>query len=203
MSTLTPEEHTKIAEFLDGFYLTNGVGSEEAACSVAAINLALTGQLTDEIPSCMSRIVGLWIIGIQDAMPEDLRNAPEWRTLLPLAAGTGRDHEPERMRVIMDWLWDVVLPQVQSYADGNGFGDSWRRMCEVRTSAAAFAAGKAAAEAPAVALADAAIDRFGFASVAANDTAEAVIWAAKAVARWEFWTAVNPAAVLAKMVEDY
>ena len=45
----------------------------------------------------MSRTIEEWIITIQDALPKNLRNAPEWRQLLPLAVGTGRSREPQRL----------------------------------------------------------------------------------------------------------
>jgi hypothetical protein len=70
--------------------LPSGLGTEESACSIAAINLALTGELTDDIPDCMSEVIGRWIIPTQDAMPAELRNSPRWKSLLPLAAGTGQ-----------------------------------------------------------------------------------------------------------------
>lgn len=134
MSTITHDQEQTIRDWLTAHpILTVGVGTEDRACSVAAINLALTGELTDEVPDCMSRVIGQWIIGIQDRMPYDIRNSDAWRDLLPLAAGTGRDHEPERIALIMGWMWDTVLPIAQSAATTFGFGDAWRRMCVERT----------------------------------------------------------------------
>lgn len=88
------ETQTKIAELLKNCHPTSGLGqNEHEACSIVAINLALTGKLTDEIPDCMSPVIGNWIIRIQDAMPEEMRNSEEWKSLLPFAAGTGREFE--------------------------------------------------------------------------------------------------------------
>src|SRR5690606_14402171 len=97
-----------------------GLGSRERACSIAAINLALSGDLTDDIPECMSPTIGRWIIQVQDTMPAEIRNSAEWRGLLPLAAGTGREHEEERRAVILDWMWGTVLPSLQGLADERG-----------------------------------------------------------------------------------
>ena len=116
-----------------------GIGTTENACSIAAINLALTGKLADDIPECMSLVIGRWIITTQDAMPASMRNSAEWRALLPLAAGTGRDpaREQARLAVLLGWMWGVVLPRVQPAADAGGYGDAWHRMCVERTKGAA------------------------------------------------------------------
>lgn len=145
-ATITPEQQQAIAAFLDGKTIVAGIGTAEAACSVASINLALTGRLTDEIPDCMSPVIGLWIIRVQDSMPDGMRNSDEWRRLLPLAAGTGRGHELERLDLVLGWMWGV-LPILQPLADQQGFGDPWRLMCELRTAEAARRARQAAAAA--------------------------------------------------------
>lgn len=88
-------------------YLTEGFGGKEDACSIASINLALTGRLSDEIPECMSRVIGIWMSRAQDAMPDEQRNSHEWKRLLPLAAGTGRDKETSRRKIVMDWIEQV------------------------------------------------------------------------------------------------
>jgi hypothetical protein len=104
MSTITTEQEQRIRDLLSTMRLSDGLGTREQACSVAAINLALTGELTGTIPACMSAVTGHWIISIQDRMPDELRNSTEWKTLLPLAAGTGRDLERERLDIILDHM---------------------------------------------------------------------------------------------------
>lgn len=146
MSTITFEQQSAIEDKLSGLILQAGMGDKHSACSIAAINIALTGCLTDEIPECMSRAVGYWIITVQDAMPNEMRNSPRWKILLPLAAGTGRDHEKERLALILDWMWGV-LPALQPLANEKGFGSSWQRMTAERTADAASAARAAAREA--------------------------------------------------------
>jgi hypothetical protein len=142
---ITTTQETAIREWLAAHpTLAVGIGDEKAACSVAAINLALTGTLTDAVPACMSVVIGQWMIGVQDAMPDDIRSSAAWRDLLPLAAGTGRAHEAERMTMVLEWMWTVVLPTVQPLADDCGFGAAWLDMCQTRTVAAADAAAAAA-----------------------------------------------------------
>jgi hypothetical protein len=148
VSTLTPEQTQAIIQRLAGqTNIPSGLGDEREACSVAAINLALTGQMTDSVPPCMSEVIGKWIIATQDAMPATLRNSPEWRALLPQAAGTGRDPAAERRRldVILTHMWEVALPLVQPTADKCGFGSEWQAMCRLCTPAAAWAAAEQAA----------------------------------------------------------
>ena len=72
MSTITTEQQQAIASLVASMTLTQGVGTKESACSIAAINLALSGELTDRIPVCMSVVIGKWIIGVQDEMPSNM-----------------------------------------------------------------------------------------------------------------------------------
>ena len=170
--------------------LGHGVGTVDTPCSIAAINLALTGRLTDEIPDCMSPVIGRWIISIQDEMPLERLNGTRWRALLPLAAGTGRDHEHARLDIILDWMWSTVLPQMQETADARGFGAAWRRMCAERTPEALRAAKAAAEEAAAKAAVEWA-------------AAKAAEWAAKAAmvaTEADYWDAVSPEALLERLI---
>jgi hypothetical protein len=127
-STLTPADEAKIADYLKGRHIPRGLGDREAACSIAAINIALSGRVTDMVPDCMSPVVGRWIISVQDRMPDEMRNSDTWRNLLPRAAGTGRDLEDERLAIILDWMVDVVLTDLQSFATDRGFGTEWAAM---------------------------------------------------------------------------
>jgi hypothetical protein len=145
MSTITTDQQASIASKLATMQLPSGLGDEQSACSIAAINLALSGKLTDEIPDCMSEVIGRWIVVIQDAMPGEMRNSGRWKSLLPLAAGTGRDREQERLDIILDWMWGTVLPSLQSIADQQGFGRQWQKMTADRTAESANAAAMASA----------------------------------------------------------
>jgi hypothetical protein len=208
---LTAEQQAAIAAKVNSMALPSGLGDEHSACSIAAINLALSGRLTDEVPACMSLVIGNWIIRVQDAMPDDTRNSKAWKDLLPLAAGTGRDHEPEREAIMMDWMFDIVLPYVQPIADAGGYGEQWLAMCEERTPAAAKAAADAARAADAAAeAADAAAE----AARAADAAAEAVRAVEAARAAWaaeeaalasgdpeKAWAHFDPCGLLQKLVE--
>ena len=145
----TPEAEARLRDYLarPDYVIPKGIGTRDAACSIGAINLSLRDSLTSDIPSCMSDIIGTWIISVQDAMPDEIRNAQEWRDLLPLAAGTGRLHETERMVIVLEWMWDTVLRQFRRYADEAGFQGEWRRMLEKRTQDAVIVAFSAAEDA--------------------------------------------------------
>jgi hypothetical protein len=212
----------KIADTVNRMHLPKGLGDEENACSIAAINLALTGELTDKIPKCMSEVIGRWIIAIQDAMPDAMRNGAEWKALLPYAAGTGRALEKERLSLILDHMWSVTLPILQPLADAKGFGKEWKTMTTERTEAAAQEAAEAAWVAEAEAEAETAEAAARAAARAAAWAAEAeaeaaaraaaawaAAWAAWAVARGArgaraaraTWETINPCALLKALID--
>ncbi len=210
MSAITPAQEQAIRETLARMpKLSEGQGDERSACSLAAINLALFGKLTDRIPDCMSEVVGAWVRGVQDLCPPLLcRDHPEWRELLPRAAGTGREHEAERVRIVLDWMWGA-LALVQPVADANGFGLDWSRMLDERTGAAArkaYYAAKALAVATAhwaahsAAVAGAVADA-ARAAAAAAAAAKAAAAAADGAHLPDAWAQINPVACLRKLVE--
>lgn len=210
MSTITTTQQQAIAKLLDQMFLPKGMGTKESACSITAINLALTGKLTDNIPACMSAVIGRWIIGVQDAMPSEMRNSAEWKRLLPLAAGTGRKHEKERMDIVVDWMWSAVLPTLQPVADCHGFGNEWRAMLCEKTSAAACAALSTANAAYVAADAAYAVAQAANAAYAAVTAAAIAAYAtaadaaAEAVADAtspEAWQQFNPCGLLERLVE--
>jgi len=212
MSTLTDQQRAAIAAKLETMSLPSGLGDEHAACSIAAINLALTGRLTDDIPACMSEVIGKWIITVQDAMPDAMRNSSEWKSLLPLAAGTGREHEDKRLALILDWMWGTVLPMLQPQADAGGYGPQWRAMCEERTSAWAAAAEEAARAAEAVAAQAAwaawaaghwrdVVEVLAAEAAAAAARARAARARAAEAAAAAAWQQMDPCGLLARLVE--
>jgi hypothetical protein len=179
--TITAKQRSKIQDYVRTHHLPKGLGTAEAACSIAAINLALTGELTDDIPECMSVVIGRWIVQIQDSMPDEMRNSDEWKSLLPDAAGTGRDDEPTRIAIIIDWMWSIVLPKIQPIADKYGFGSEWGNMLIEKTIVSAKEAERAFYAAAAYVAADASAS-------------------ASADAKNEFWNHVNPPALLNKLI---
>ena len=203
---LTTEQQTAIADRLASMHLPSGLGDEENACSIAAINLALTGTLTDKIPDCMSEVIGRWIIEIQDSMPDEMRNSPQWKSLLPLAAGTGREKEKERMQIILDWMWGTVLPTLQPLAEEKGFGAEWERMTTERTEEAARAAWEAVSAAWDAAVAAWSAARAAMAAktaamAARARAAEEAAWAAASAGKGQdSWETFNPAGLLYRLI---
>lgn len=205
MTTLTAEQFAAIASKVASIKnIAAGLGTKESPCTLAAINLALTGKLTGTIPKCMSPVIGQWIIKIQDAMPANIRNSQRWRDQIPHAAGTGRDHEQERVNIILEWMWATVLPQIRPIADRHGFGDAWSHMCSERTAhAAKAAAGRAwasawaAAWAAAWASAWAAAGAVAWAAAAAGEAAAAAGAAENAAEGWDIF---DPSALLEKLI---
>ena len=137
-STLTLDQQQSISDWLVAHpVLSGGLGDDDSACSMAAINLALTGELTDRAPDCMSLVISRWIIFVQDMMPDSIRNSGEWKELLPAAAGTGRAREHERSALVLDWLWDKVLPLLTPVARRADLEGEWGLLLEKRTGDAA------------------------------------------------------------------
>ena len=192
MTDYTTAHRHQLEAYLASHNLPKGVGKTKSACTLAAINLAMSGRLTDAIPDCMSEVLGRAAIGLQDAMPDEMRNSSRYKRLIPDMPGTGRDQEKERLEILMDWMWGVVLPQLQPIADRRGFGETWRLMCHDRTAAAADAADSAAARAAFAA--DAAVAAAALAAAArAADAARA------SDARADFWATIEPIGVLERM----
>ena len=121
------------------------------ACSIAVLNLALTGELTDRRPECMSPVVHQWIIKVQDRMPAEMRNSGRWKSALLDAPGTGDGRDGERVELILAWMWDVLGdPAVLAAVPGEA-RSAWDRMLRERNDASAAAAASAAAYAAAAA----------------------------------------------------
>jgi hypothetical protein len=219
MSTITTDQQAAIAEKLANMHLPSGLGDEHSARSIAAINLALSGRLTDSIPDCMSRVIGQWIIVVQDAMPDAVRNSERWKSLLPMAAGTGRVNEQERLDIILDWMWVTVLPSLQPLADQQGFGKQWQQMTTERTAKsadatawatlgwatwarAAEAAARAAARAArAVEAVEAAVEAARAADAVARAAAARATNAAAADAWATIWVNFDPCGLLERLIK--
>jgi hypothetical protein len=133
-----------------------------------------------------------------------LRNSARWKSLLPLAAGTGRELEQERLKIILDWMWGTVLPSVQLLADQQGFGAQWQKMTAERTAESATEAavrvvGVAAVMAGAAAWAAEAARATASAASAAAWAAREAQWAA-AAAGAEAWANFDPCGLLERLV---
>ena len=121
----TPEHAERLKTYLDreDYTIPVGLGTKEAACSMAAINLAWNGGLRDVAPPCMSQIIGHWILMVQDECFEDVRNSREWRRALLSAPGTGRDdkREDQRFSMLRNWALSPVLESLLPVAVEHGF----------------------------------------------------------------------------------
>ena len=116
----------------DGYEIPCGLGTEDSPCSLAAINLVLDDEFTDNIRPDMSDCVGRWIRDMQDAMPHQLRNALSWRMLLPEAAWTGNDNEDQVQKYQQQWLFESVLASVNEIATYAGIIDPWKDMIKTQ-----------------------------------------------------------------------
>ena len=183
MKEYTIEHRTKLEAYLAAHDIPSGLGNKDGACTIAAINLAISGEITDTIPDCMSDVLGRATISLQDVMPAELRNSARYKALIPNMAGTGRDREMDRLAVILDWMWTAVLPQIQFVADASNCGDEWRHMCNVKTSAAASDASDAASTA---AVFSAAADAYNAAVYAARASAHCAARASDAAAAYAY-----------------
>jgi hypothetical protein len=215
MSTLTTEQHQSIVNLLnDTPTLAPGLGSRKCPCSVAAINLALSNTLIDTIPECMSVVVGKWIIGVQDAMPKGMRNSQEWRSLLPYAAGTGRELENARTAILVNWSWDEVLPRALVLADKVNLTEMWVKVLAERNYAALVEFRRHLINSPVKAMARRslleAVDTFGSAicgdsySARGGEVANRVAWSARYIGEGlsydSFWRGVDPCGLLTKLI---
>jgi hypothetical protein len=163
-STITAEQQRVLSDFLTRHRLSSRGNSRETSCSIAAVNLALSGKQTIEIPPSMSLAVWWWIINVNDQMPDDMLNSDEWREALVGAAGTGRAHDAERYDLIFEWMWEVVMPRLhpasargtpeqriseEAYAVAhrtiwaNGAGVDWRSCAPAKLLRALVAVGMA------------------------------------------------------------
>ena len=222
MTDYTTDHRLKLESYLATHTLPQGLGDRESACTLAAINIAMSGKLTDAIPACMSEVLGRAAIGLQDLMPDKMRNSARYKRLIPDMPGTGRALEQERLAILTAWMWGVVLPHLQPIADKRGFGGEWRQMCHDRTEDAARAAACAADAADAAdyaadaaraasyaagaaSYAARAAGASSYATVCADDAARVALAAARAVdarafdARADFWAAIDPISVLERM----
>ena len=95
----------------------------------------MTAYTTGYPDSLSSPVIHGWLVPIQDAMPDTMRNSVQWKAALLDVPRTGREPDDERFRldVIMDWMWAGVLPLMQPLANSVSYGWDWQRMCDWRS----------------------------------------------------------------------
>lgn len=92
----------------------------------------------------MSIVIGNFVNRIQKAIPDQLRNSKAWKIALSNAIKTGHDKEKERLDLILDWMWNVVLPQLNQVAIQGGYENEWQHMLREKSSTTAADASRAA-----------------------------------------------------------
>lgn len=168
-------------------HLGMGVGTlDDERCTMAAINLVLTGVLDDGGHPCVSEAIRYWVIRIQDVIPDWIRNGVAWRTAAVGIAGSAAppDVELARVQMLLTWMWDRLADPAVLAGVPVGIRPAWDVMLRERTAAAATATDECA-EGWAGALlflvagiADAAGDGLGIgAEFITNDVSSAVIMA--------------------------
>lgn len=70
--------------------------------------------------------------------PEYIRTSQEWDVLCQRAKNVGfiRPVLLAQHQVLLDWIFDVVLPLLQPLADKHGLGSKWATMCDEQTEEA-------------------------------------------------------------------
>ena len=81
----------------------------------------------------MSAVIGRFVLETRWSIPDNLRHTTKWRKGLHAAATTGRNYEPQRLSMLLDWLWTAALPLCQPVAGRWGCGWHWREMVSRRT----------------------------------------------------------------------
>ena len=212
----------RIRAYLPGVELTHGVGTDaQHACTIAAINLALSDRLTDETPDCADEALCRWVIPVQDAMPAEMLEAGDehgdrWRALIPCIAGTRDDgREEARRELFLAWMWDRLGDEAVVAAVPLAARPAWETMLRERTVGAAKSAATAAKSATAAAYAAnlaaytaaytaAAADLAAYAAKSAATTANLAAYTAAYTAAdaavAAYWRRADPAGLLLRLV---
>ena len=100
----------KLKKYLDTHTLCRGRGNEESCCSIAAINLIRENILTDRLPLDLPHAISVWIIGIQDCIPDELRNSKEWKDTLVEFLDCTSSHKA--VEILTEWLSEKIIPEI-------------------------------------------------------------------------------------------
>ena len=96
----------------------------------------------------MSRVIGEWILSVQDHLRADDRNSRTWKNLLPGAAGSGRGRENQILALLINATIERTRPALAPVAARAGVMDAWRQLRTGRGAAdAALRAARAAVRA--------------------------------------------------------
>jgi hypothetical protein len=220
--TLSADDVQRIRDALlsRDLFICSGVGDatepgQGEACTIAEINLVLTGELDDGSHPCISEVIRFWVINVQDAMPSYLRNLPAWRNAAIGIAGSTGSAEQDRARIalIMSWMWEALADDIVIAGLPASVLPAWREMLSQKTANATNAANAAANAADAVAAADACafisirmVDPYAadaaYAGVSAVVAAEGLATSTMAnpsAAIIAYWERRDPASLLVKL----
>lgn len=126
--TDTGEEVSELVEYLKDHELSMGLRSENGeTCSMGAINLVFRGELSDEALPGMSVVVWRWIVRVQDAYPSSMRNSPEWKALLPVAAVSPKSKEPAQIKLLLEVVFEEAIVLLNT-PRLNGYQHEWEGM---------------------------------------------------------------------------
>jgi len=123
-------------------HLVHGFGDAEVpgegeTCTYAEIMLVLTGRLSEEPHPCVSEVIRVWTIRIQDAMPDDIRNSAAWREAAIGIAGSASTPEVDNARwgLVLDWMWNALGDEaVLAAIPGDGSRSAWNAMLTERAA---------------------------------------------------------------------
>jgi hypothetical protein len=211
MTTITDAQRTRLARAFasPALRLSRGLGAAGPVdsgerCTIAEINLVLTGTLSDDPHPCISEVIRRWVIAVQDAMPDELRNSPAWRSVAPLIAGTATDDErveQKRRDMIVAWMWDRLADEAVLAALPDAVRPTWDRMLAERTSSRAYAAYAAAAAIRAAGNAYVDATHAAYAHATPTGPIDAVRAAARTTGDQQaYWCRADPAGLLARLV---
>jgi hypothetical protein len=90
---------SQVASFVTNTTLGQGLDDSQTPCTIAAINLTLSGRFTDDCPRCMSQELCDFVIILQDSLSHESRNSPEWKSVIPLLLNTKDQNEKIKSRI--------------------------------------------------------------------------------------------------------
>lgn len=140
MTTNYETEKALYTAFLKDLRLVAGVGNLKAgeACTESALQLALTGKLTDDRHPCVDPLIHKWVMNVQDRLDNATLNGP-WKDIAPMVVGT--IDVPDSLNRIMTTMWDALSEMTFASAKVNV---AWKDMLTARTATACKAAADAA-----------------------------------------------------------
>jgi hypothetical protein len=137
---------TPTPEYLNTLTLRQGIGSGRPGdrCAIQELRAWLElDPTTDDIPPCVSMVIGSLVIAVQD-------ERPEWREqiipLLPRLIGSAASRETELQRVFAcaDWAVRVAAPAALDAAGLSDHAERLRSLAQVIDEPTAYKAASAA-----------------------------------------------------------